>query len=317
MAALFQEAGYEIVDFHEKADVYLINTCTVTHLSDRKSRQMIRRAGHENPDATVVVCGCYAQTAAGELAGLEEVDLIIGTNERHRVVEAVEEFRQNHVRKTYLPSDDELFYYEDLPHERVSGMTRAYVKVQEGCDQFCAYCIIPYARGPLRSRSEADTVAEINALVAKGYKEVILTGIHLGAYGRGVKDETTDLTGLCKRILEETEIERLRLGSLEGIEVTEELIDMIAENPRMAKHLHLPLQSGCDRTLAAMRRPYDTEEFRNTMRAIRKRVPNIAITTDLMVGFPDETEEDFKESLVFCNVIAFANMHIFKYSMRG
>ena len=144
-----------------------------------------------------------------------------------------------------------------------------------------------------------------------------MTGIHLGAYGRGVKDETTDLTGLCKCILEETEIERLRVGSLEGIEVTEELIDMIAENPRMAKHLHLPLQSGCDRTLAAMRRPYDTEEFRNTMRAIRKRVPNIAITTDLMVGFPDETEEDFKESLVFCNDIAFANMHIFKYSMRG
>ena len=229
----------------------------------------------------------------------------------------MEEFRNNHQRKTYLSPEEELFYYEDLPHERVSGMTRAYVKVQEGCDQFCAYCIIPYARGPLRSRSEADTVAEINALVAKGYKEVILTGIHLGDYGRGVKDETTDLTGLCKRILEETNIERLRLGSLEGIEVTDELIAMIAENPRMAKHLHLPLQSGCDRTLAAMRRPYDTEEFRDTMRAIRKRVPNIAITTDLMVGFPDETEEDFKESLVFCNDIAFANMHIFKYSMRG
>ena len=317
MAALFQEAGYEIVEFHEKADVYVINTCTVTHLSDRKSRQMIRRAAHENPEAAVVVCGCYAQTAAGELAGLEEVDLIIGTNERHRVVEAVEEFRNNHQRKTYLSTEEDLFYYEDLPHERVSGMTRAYVKVQEGCDQFCAYCIIPYARGPLRSRSEADIVAEINALVAKGYKEVILTGIHLGAYGRGVKDETTDLTGLCKRILEETNIERLRLGSLEGIEVTDELIAMIAENPRMAKHLHLPLQSGCDRTLAAMRRPYDTEEFRDTMRAIRKRVPNIAITTDLMVGFPDETEEDFKESLVFCNDIAFANMHIFKYSMRG
>ena len=170
MAALFQEAGYEIVDFHEKADVYVINTCTVTHLSDRKSRQMIRRAAHENPEAAVVVCGCYAQTAAGELAGLEEVDLIIGTNERHRVVEAVEEFRNNHQRKTYLSTEEDLFYYEDLPHERVSGMTRAYVKVQEGCDQFCAYCIIPYARGPLRSRSEADTVAEINALVAKGYK---------------------------------------------------------------------------------------------------------------------------------------------------
>lgn len=317
MAALFQDAGYTIVDFNDKADVYVVNTCTVTHLSDRKSRQMIRRAAGENPDATVVVCGCYAQTAKNELEALDEVDLIIGTNERHRVVEAVEEFRANHVKTAYMPDDDELFVYEDLPHERVSGMTRAYVKVQEGCDQFCAYCIIPYARGPLRSRSEEDTIAEINMLVDKGYKEVILTGIHLGAYGRGVKDQTCDLTGLCRRILDETKIERLRLGSLEGIEVTEELIDMIATNPRMAQHLHLPLQSGCDRTLEAMRRPYDSEAFRDMMRSIRQRVPDIAITTDLMVGFPDETEEDFKESLVFCNDIAFANMHIFKYSMRG
>ena len=317
MAALFQDAGYTIVDFNDKADVYVVNTCTVTHLSDRKSRQMIRRAAGENPDATVVVCGCYAQTAKNELEALDEVDLIIGTNERHCVVEAVEEFRANHVKTAYMPDDDELFVYEDLPHERVSGMTRAYVKVQEGCDQFCAYCIIPYARGPLRSRSEEDTIAEINMLVDKGYKEVILTGIHLGAYGRGVKDQTCDLTGLCRRILDETKIERLRLGSLEGIEVTDELIDMIATNPRMAQHLHLPLQSGCDRTLEAMRRPYDSEAFRDMMRSIRQRVPDIAITTDLMVGFPDETEEDFKESLVFCNDIAFANMHIFKYSMRG
>lgn len=317
MAALFQDAGYTIVDFNDKADVYVVNTCTVTHLSDRKSRQMIRRAAGENPDATVVVCGCYAQTAKNELEALDEVDLIIGTNERHRVVEAVEEFRANHVKTAYMPDDDELFVYEDLPHERVSGMTRAYVKVQEGCDQFCAYCIIPYARGPLRSRSEEDTIAEINMLVDKGYKEVILTGIHLGAYGRGVKDQTCDLTGLCRRILDETKIERLHLGSLEGIEVTDELIDMIATNPRMAQHLHLPLQSGCDRTLEAMRRPYDSEAFRDMMRSIRQRVPDIAITTDLMVGFPDETEEDFKESLVFCNDIAFANMHIFKYSMRG
>lgn len=317
MAALFQDAGYTIVDFNDKADVYVVNTCTVTHLSDRKSRQMIRRAAGENPDATVVVCGCYAQTAKNELEALDEVDLIIGTNERHRVVEAVEEFRANHVKTAYMPDDDELFVYEDLPHERVSGMTRAYVKVQEGCDQFCAYCIIPYARGPLRSRSEEDTIAEINMLVDKGYKEVILTGIHLGAYGRGVKDQTCDLTGLCRRILDETKIERLRLGSLEGIEVTDEFIDMIATNPRMAQHLHLPLQSGCDRTLEAMRRPYDSEAFRDMMRSIRQRVPDIAITTDLMVGFPDETEEDFKESLVFCNDIAFANMHIFKYSMRG
>lgn len=317
MAALFKDAGYEVVDFNDVADVYVINTCTVTHLSDRKSRQMIRRAAGENPDATIVACGCYAQTARNELAALDEVDLIIGTNERHKVVEAVEAFRADHAKRAYMPDDDELFIYEDLPHERVSGMTRAYVKIQEGCDQFCAYCIIPYARGPLRSRDADDTIAEINELVAKGYKEVILTGIHIGAYGRGVKDTTCDLTTLVRRILEETEIARLRIGSLEGIEVTDELIERIATDPRMAKHLHLPLQSGCDKTLAAMRRPYDTAAFREMMRRIRQRVPNIAITTDLMVGFPGETEEDFKESLVFCNDIAFSNMHIFKYSMRG
>lgn len=317
MAALFQDAGYEVVDFNDLADVYVVNTCTVTHLSDRKSRQMIRHAARENPAATIVVCGCYAQTAKEELEALEEVDLIIGTNERHKVVEAVETFRQDHVKTAYMADDEELFYYEDLPHERVSGMTRAYVKIQEGCDQFCAYCAIPYARGPLRSRSEQDTIDEINMLVERGYKEVILTGIHIGAYGRGVKDETCDLTGLCRRILDETAIERLRIGSLEGIEVTDALIEMIASDERMAKHLHLPLQSGCDRTLSAMRRPYDTEQFREMMRRIRGKVPNIAITTDLMVGFPGETDEDFKESLVFCNDIAFSAMHIFKYSMRS
>lgn len=317
MAALFQDAGYEVVDFNDLADVYVVNTCTVTHLSDRKSRQMIRHAARENPAATIVVCGCYAQTAKAELEALDEVDLIIGTNERHKVVEAVETFRQDHVKMAYMADDEELFYYEDLPHERVSGMTRAYVKIQEGCDQFCAYCAIPYARGPLRSRSEQDTIDEINMLVERGYKEVILTGIHIGAYGRGVKDETCDLTGLCRRILDETAIERLRIGSLEGIEVTDALIEMIASDERMAKHLHLPLQSGCDGTLSAMRRPYDTEQFREMMRRIRGKVPNIAITTDLMVGFPGETEEDFKESLVFCNDIAFSAMHIFKYSMRS
>lgn len=317
MAALFQDAGYEVVDFNDLADVYVVNTCTVTHLSDRKSRQMIRHAARENPAATIVVCGCYAQTAKAELEALDEVDLIIGTNERHKVVEAVETFRQDHVKTAYMADDEELFYYEDLPHERVSGMTRAYVKIQEGCDQFCAYCAIPYARGPLRSRSEQDTIDEINMLVERGYKEVILTGIHIGAYGRGVKDETCDLTGLCRRILDETAIERLRIGSLEGIEVTDALIEMIASDERMAKHLHLPLQSGCDKTLSAMRRPYDTEQFREMMRRIRGKVPNIAITTDLMVGFPGETDEDFKESLVFCNDIAFSAMHIFKYSMRS
>ena len=174
MAALFQDAGYEVVDFNDLADVYVVNTCTVTHLSDRKSRQMIRHAARENPAATIVVCGCYAQTAKAELEALDEVDLIIGTNERHKVVEAVETFRQDHVKTAYMADDEELFYYEDLPHERVSGMTRAYVKIQEGCDQFCAYCAIPYARGPLRSRSEQDTIDEINMLVERGYKHTTM-----------------------------------------------------------------------------------------------------------------------------------------------
>lgn len=317
MAALFQDAGYEVINFSEKADVYVVNTCSVTHLSDRKSRQMIRRAAGENPDATVVVCGCYAQTAAKELEGLDEVSLILGTNERHKIVDAVEQYKLDHKKATYLPTEEEMFVYEDLPHERVSGMTRAYVKIQEGCDQFCAYCVIPYARGPLRSRSEEETLTEIRTLVAQGYKEVILTGIHIGAYGRGVKDTTCDLTTLCKRILDETDIAHLRIGSLEGIEVTDELIEMIATNPRMARHLHLPLQSGADHTLEEMRRPYDTAAFRAMMAKIRQKVPDIAITTDLMVGFPGESDEDFAQSLAFCDEMAFANMHIFKYSMRA
>ena len=317
MAALFQDAGYAVVDFGELADVYVINTCTVTHLSDRKSRQMIRRAASLNPEATIVVCGCYAQTSPAELQGLPEVDLIVGTNERHKVVDAVEIFRENRQKAVYLPDDEEMFHFENLPHERVSGMTRAYVKIQEGCDQFCTYCVIPYARGPLRSRSEEDTLEEIRQLVEKGYKEVILTGIHIGAYGKGVKDNTGDLTHLCKRIIAETDIQCLRLGSVEVTEITDEMIDLIQNEPRMAQQLHLPLQSGCDATLKRMNRPYTTGDFREQMRNIRGKMPHIAITTDLMVGFPGETDEEFRESLIFANDIAFSGMHIFKYSIRG
>lgn len=317
MAALFQDAGYAVVDFGDLADVYVINTCTVTHLSDRKSRQMIRRAASLNPDAIIVVCGCYAQTSPAELQGLPEVDLIVGTNERHKVVEAVETFKIDHKKVVYLPDDEELFRFENMPHERVSGMTRAYVKIQEGCDQFCTYCVIPYARGPLRSRSEEDTLEEIRQLVDKGYKEVILTGIHIGAYGKGVKDSTGDLTHLCKRIIDETTIERLRLGSIEVTEITDEMVDLIQSEPRMAQQLHLPLQSGCDATLERMNRPYTTADFRTQMRHIRGKMPHIAITTDLMVGFPGETDEEFRESLIFANDIAFSGMHIFKYSIRG
>lgn len=316
MAALFQDKGYEVVDFSDKADVYVINTCTVTHLSDRKSRQMIRRAGAENPDAVIAVCGCYAQVAADQLQKFPEIDVILGTNMRHRVVEAVEDFRETRRKGLYLPTEEETFHYEDLPHERVSGMTRAYVKIQEGCDQFCSYCIIPYARGPLRSRTEEDTIAEIRELVAAGYKEVILTGIHIGAYGRGKEDKTGNLTHLCRRIIAETDLPRLRLGSVEVTEIDDDMIRLMHDEPRMARHLHLPLQSGCDTTLENMHRPYSTALFRTRLRELRQALPYIAITTDVMVGFPGESEEDFKTSLKFCNDVEFSAVHVFKYSIR-
>lgn len=317
MAALFQAAGYEVVSFHDVADVYVVNTCTVTHLSDRKSRQMIRRAVSQNPAAIVAVCGCYAQTATKEVAQIPGVDLIIGTNERNRIVDAVETVRQTKEQHIYLPDEEDLFYFEEVPHHRVSSMTRAYVKIQEGCNQFCAYCIIPYARGPLRSRSIADTVDEIRDLVEKGYQEVVLTGIHIGVFGAGMHDEEGDLTALCKAILEKTDIARIRLGSIECTEITPELIALMNENPRMARHLHIPLQSGSNATLARMKRPYTQDDFRTVVRDVRRTMPGIAITTDLMVGFPGESDDDFRESMIFCNDIAFADMHIFKYSMRS
>lgn len=317
MAGLFEEAGWERVPFDEEADAYIINTCTVTHVSDRKSRQMIRRAAQKNPQAVVAVCGCYAQTGAQALKALSEVDLILGTNERSRIVDAVSQFQKDGEKKTYLAEDEALAHFEPVHWARSSHRTRAEIKVQEGCDQFCTYCIIPYARGPLRSRPIADTLAEINHLVDQGYKELVLTGIHLGAFGQGIYDETGSLDDLCRRILAETDLARLRLSSLEVTEVSDDLIDLLASQDRLMPHLHLPLQAGSDRTLQRMNRPYTQKDFQDRVRDIRQAVPNIAITTDLMVGFPGETEEDFKESLIFSDAMAFADMHIFKYSPRS
>lgn len=317
MAALFAAAGYEVVPFHDIADVYVINTCTVTHLSDRKSRQMIRRAVSQNPAAIVAVCGCYVQTAADEVARIEGVDVLIGTNERSRIVEAVEAYRQAGERQILMPSEEDLYTFEPVTHAQVSDRSRAYVKIQEGCNQFCSYCIIPYARGPLRSRRVADTVSQVQDLVRAGYREVVLTGIHIGVFGQGLQDEPGDLTALCRAILAETDLPRLRLGSIECTEITPDLVQLMAEEPRMARHLHIPLQAGADKTLSAMNRPYDTEAFRQIMREVRAAIPGIAVTTDLMVGFPGETDDDFRASLIFANDMAFSDMHIFKYSMRG
>lgn len=321
MTALFLNRGYQLGEFEEYCDVYVINTCTVTHAGDRKSRQMIRRAKQINPQAVVVVTGCYAQTSPEAVAAIEDVDIILGTNMRHRIVDEVEAFTGSRVQ--LVDEKDTLTDFEEISMDRVIQKARAYLKVQEGCEQFCTYCIIPYARGPLRSRSMENTLQEAKKLEQAGFKEIILTGIHLGAYGKpseaereaGVVQQAT-LADLCEMLLNETSFERIRLSSIEPTEVDDHLLRLFAENRRMCRHLHLPLQAGDDGVLEAMHRPYNTEQYRQEMARIRAAVPDIALSTDLMVGFPGETDEQFENSLCFCDEIAFSSMHLFKYSPR-
>lgn len=321
MTALFLDKGYQLGNFEEFCDVYVINTCTVTHAGDRKSRQMIRRAKHLNPEAIVVVTGCYAQTSPEAVAAIEDVDIILGTNKRHQIVEEVEQFSGE--RKLLVDEKDTLTDFEEISMDRVIQKARAYLKVQEGCEQFCTYCIIPYARGPLRSRSMENTLQEARKLEKAGFREIILTGIHLGAYGKpgeaeaamGKVQEVT-LADLCEMLLNETSFERIRLSSIEPTEVDDHLLRLFAENRRMCRHLHLPLQAGDDSVLEAMHRPYNTEQYRQEMARIRAAVPGIALSTDLMVGFPGETDEQFENSLRFCDEIGFSSMHLFKYSPR-
>ena len=321
MTALFLNRGYQLGEFEEYCDVYVINTCTVTHAGDRKSRQMIRRAKQINPQAVVVVTGCYAQTSPEAVAAIEDVDIILGTNMRHRIVDEVEAFTGSRVQ--LVDEKDTLSDFEEISMDRVIQKARAYLKVQEGCEQFCTYCIIPYARGPLRSRSMENTLQEAKKLEQAGFKEIILTGIHLGAYGKpseaereaGAVQQAT-LADLCEMLLNETSFERIRLSSIEPTEVDDHLLRLFAENRRMCRHLHLPLQAGDDGVLEAMHRPYNTEQYRQEMARIRAAVPDIALSTDLMVGFPGETDEQFENSLRFCDEIAFSSMHLFKYSPR-
>lgn len=321
MTALFLDKGYQLGEFEAYCDVYVINTCTVTHAGDRKSRQMIRRAKQINPQAIVVVTGCYAQTSPEAVAAIEDVDIILGTNMRHLIVDEVEAFAGSRVQ--LVDEKDTLTDFEEISMDRVIQKARAYLKVQEGCEQFCTYCIIPYARGPLRSRSMENTLQEAKKLEQAGFKEIILTGIHLGAYGKpseaereaGAVQQVT-LADLCEMLLNETSFERIRLSSIEPTEVDDQLLRLFAENRRMCRHLHLPLQAGDDDVLEAMHRPYNTEQYRQEMARIREAVPDIALSTDLMVGFPGETDEQFENSLRFCDEIAFSSMHLFKYSPR-
>lgn len=313
---LFRQRGYDVVEFDEPADIYVINTCSVTHLGERKSRQLIRRATRSNPDAAVVVTGCYAQVSPEDVEAIEGVNVVIGTQERELIVDLAEAAKNGHLKIKAVGDIMTAGHFEDIPLFSAPGRTRAFLKIQEGCTNFCTYCIIPYARGPLRSRPLDSIVREAEKLVAAGFKEIVLTGIHLGAYGREAGGGS-NLTAVVKTLLARTAIRRLRLSSLESIEVEDELIDIMQKEPRLCPHLHLPLQSGDDDILKAMNRHYTAEQYRVLIQSIVAKVPDIAISTDIIVGFPGETPAMFANTMAFVAKMDFARIHVFPYSRRS
>lgn len=313
MQQLLEAAGYQIVDFEEKADVYIINTCSVTNVADKKSRQMLHRAKAKNPEALVVAAGCYAQAAGEKLLEDTAIDLVIGNNKKAELVQLLEERLAGREPQDAVIDISVAQEYEALHIERQADHTRAFIKVQDGCNQFCSYCIIPYARGRVRSRSLSDVLAEVARLADNGYREVVLTGIHLSSYG---VDNGESLLSLIQKVHEIEGINRIRLGSLEPKIVTEEFAREIAKLPKLCPHFHLSLQSGCDATLKRMNRKYTCREYRQGCALLRKYFEHPAITTDVIVGFPGETEEEFEETRAFLKEIAFFEVHIFKYSRR-
>ena len=314
VSSLFEQEGYEIVPFEQSSDVYIINTCTVTNLSDRKSRQAIRKAKKINPNSIVVVMGCYAQTSSDDVLKIPEVNLVIGTKDRNKIIEYISRIEAGECRINAVDNIMSSRNFEELKVSSYKERTRAYLKIQEGCSQFCSYCIIPYARGPIRSRQPEAIIQEVKDLSENGFLEIVLTGIHIASYGRDLK--TTNLLDIIQRINKIEGIKRIRLGSIEPTTITEEFVNAANNMPKLCPHYHLSLQSGCDKTLKAMNRKYTTDEYRNSVLLLKKYIPDVAITTDIMVGFPGETEEDFKTSLNFAQEIAFSKIHVFKYSPR-
>ena len=318
MQQLLEEAGYEIVPFEPGADIYVINTCTVTNIADRKSRQMLHKAKKMNPEAIVVATGCYVQTGGEKLEKDEAIDLVLGNNQKINIVEALAEYAENkpghgsHVIKINQTKE-----YEELSIDHTAEHVRAYIKVQDGCNQFCTYCIIPYARGRVRSRNIESVLKEVRALAEKGYKEVVLTGIHLSSYGVDFPEEKKEtLLSLIRAVHEIEGIRRIRLGSLEPGIVTREFAEGIAALPKVCPHFHLSLQSGCDETLERMNRRYRSGEYRERCELLREVYGNPALTTDVIVGFPQESEDEFRKSYDFVDSIRFYETHIFKYSRR-
>lgn len=315
MQHLLEEAGYEIVPFTQKADVYVINTCSVTNMADRKSRQMLHKAKKNNPDSIVVAAGCYVQTSEKEVLNDLSVDIVIGNDRKHDLVRLLEEYSLDSVNDTVDDINDGKHDFEELFIDQTKEHTRAFIKVQDGCNQFCSYCIIPYARGRVRSRRFENVIAEVERLAANGFKEVVLTGIHLSSYGVDF-EEATGLLELIQAVNAVKGIERIRLGSLEPKIVTEHFASELSKLDKICPHFHLSLQSGCDATLKRMNRKYTIKEYERGCELLRKYFVHPAITTDVIVGFPGETEEEFEQTKAYLEHIHFYEMHIFKYSKR-
>ena len=319
MLEMFEKDGYEQVGSEDYADVYVINTCTVTHMSDRKSRQYIRRMKKKNPDAIIAVVGCYSQVSPEEILEIDEVNLVMGTNERRDIVKEIKKLEVVEGEKKASTVDDimKVRAFEEIEISQSNGRTRAFMKIQDGCDRFCTYCIIPYARGgKVRSRDMESIVNEAKTLAENGYEEVVLTGIHVASYGKDLKDEDTKLLDVIKQINNIEGIKRIRTSSVEPILFTDEFVSEVSKMEKVMPHYHLSLQSGCDETLKRMNRRYTTAQYKEIVDKLRKEIPNVAITTDVIVGFPGETEEEFEKTYNFLKDIELSQMHIFKYSPR-
>lgn len=314
MIESFETAGYETVDYEEYADVYIINTCTVTNMGDRKSRQITRRALDSNPDAFIAVVGCYSQVSPDKVIEIPGVKLVVGTNERAKIVELVEYAIEKEEKINMVSDIMEVREFEEMSIKNYKNRTRAFLKIQEGCDQYCSYCIIPYARGHIRSRKPESILEEVRLLAENGFREIVLTGIHVASYGRDLGN--TSLIDIIEQVHQVAGIQRIRMSSVEPKTLNDDFIARLSKLDKICRHFHLSLQSGCDATLKRMNRKYTTEEYLTVVNKLRSVFPEVAITTDLIVGFPGETEEEFQSTVEFVNKIDFSGMHIFKFSPR-
>ena len=314
MSEIFEKRGYREVGNDEFSDVYIVNTCTVTNLSDRKSRQFIRKSKKKNPDSVVAVVGCYSQVSPDEVKNIEGVDVVIGTTERNKIVDLIEESKESHEKINIVKDLKNVREFANTTNFDSNNRTRAYMKVQDGCNRFCTYCIIPFARGPIRSRTIEDSVREARTLADRGFKEIVLTGIHIGSFGMDMGDMR--LIDLIESIAEVDGIERIRLSSVEPIIITDEFMERAVKTGKLCDHFHLSLQSGSNNILKAMNRRYTREEYIEKANIIRKYMPHAGLTTDIIVGFPGEREEDFQDSMSLVREVGFSRIHVFKYSKR-